>query len=83
MNALQLVGNVRGTGTDFRWLGELRAAAARQGSSSIAGLILSDVAAEISDSGESINVTAGRVAAASLSVPDARVSGLSVSRRAG
>jgi len=29
---LKLVGNVRGTGTDFRWVGELQAAAAKSDS---------------------------------------------------
>ncbi|MBV9211943.1 MAG: hypothetical protein JOZ52_14975, partial [Acidobacteria bacterium] len=47
LNTLQLVGNVMGTGTDFRWLGELYAASARvPGGTTIAGLILSDAAAE-------------------------------------
>ncbi|HEV8158491.1 MAG TPA: translocation/assembly module TamB domain-containing protein [Pyrinomonadaceae bacterium] len=46
----QLVGNVRGTGTDFRWVGELQAAAAKTPSGTIAGLFISDAVAEYKDS---------------------------------
>jgi hypothetical protein len=42
----QLVGMVRGTGTDFRWVGELQAAAARTPFGTIGGLFLSDAVAE-------------------------------------
>ena len=45
----RLVGNVRGTGTDFRWLGELNAAAARMGNISLGELFLADAAAEYRD----------------------------------
>ena len=37
---LKLAGNVRGTGTDFRWLGDLQAAAARSNKLSLGGLFL-------------------------------------------
>jgi translocation and assembly module TamB len=47
LNTVQLVGGVMGTGTDFRFLGDLRSAAARYaGTASISNLILSDVVAE-------------------------------------
>ncbi|MFM9904638.1 MAG: translocation/assembly module TamB domain-containing protein [Pyrinomonadaceae bacterium] len=46
---LKMVGNVRGTGTDFRWVGELQAAAAKSGSLTIGGLYLSDALAEYKD----------------------------------
>jgi len=46
---LKLVGNVMGTGTDFRWLGELQAAAARSPSMTLGGLYLSDALAEYKD----------------------------------
>lgn len=42
----KLTGNVRGTGTDFRWVGELQAAAASSDSLSLAGLFLDDAVAE-------------------------------------
>lgn len=73
LNTIQLAGNVMGTGTDFRWLGELRAAALRSGGLSIAGLILSDVAAEMHDKDFSASAPRGR--AASVRVADANVSG--------
>ncbi|HKP72957.1 MAG TPA: hypothetical protein VJT82_08470, partial [Pyrinomonadaceae bacterium] len=41
LNLVQIRGGVMGTGTDFKFLGELRAAAARSGENSIANLILS------------------------------------------
>ncbi|MGH9944567.1 MAG: hypothetical protein ACRD9R_19650, partial [Pyrinomonadaceae bacterium] len=46
LNLLQVQGGLMGTGTDFRFLGDLRAASARAGSTSIAGLFLDDAAAE-------------------------------------
>lgn len=42
----QLVGVVRGTGTDFRWVGELQAAAAKTPFGTIGGLFISDAVAE-------------------------------------
>ncbi len=76
LNALQLRGGVMGTGTDFRFLGELRAAAARSGETSIAGLILSDAVAEYRD--EQLTATAGSAAAASVTASGARVDGVRV-----
>lgn len=49
LNTVQLAGGVMGTGSDFRWLGELRAAAARGYGTTIAGLILHDARAEMAD----------------------------------
>ncbi len=37
LNTVQLVGGVMGTGSDFRWVGELRAAAAKAYGTNIAG----------------------------------------------
>jgi translocation and assembly module TamB len=60
LNTVQLAGGVMGTGTDFRFLGDLRAAAARYaGTASVANLILSDVVAESRD-----NTLVARVARA-------------------
>ncbi|MCA1591163.1 MAG: translocation/assembly module TamB [Acidobacteria bacterium] len=47
LNSVQLAGGVMGTGTDFRWVGDLRAAAARSGATSITGLIAHDAVAEL------------------------------------
>ena len=46
---LKMVGNVRGTGTDFRWVGELQAAAAKSKGMTLGGLFLSDALAEYKD----------------------------------
>jgi translocation and assembly module TamB len=42
----QLVGNIRGTGTDFKWVGELQAAAAKTPFGTLGGLFISDAVAE-------------------------------------
>jgi len=47
LNNVQLVGGVMGTGSDFRWLGELRAAAEKSYGTTITGLILQDARAEM------------------------------------
>lgn len=49
IDLVKMAGNVRGTGTDFRWVGELQAAAAHSPKMSIAGLFLSDALAEYKD----------------------------------
>lgn len=42
----QMVGLLRGNGTDFKWLGDLQAAAAKTGAGSLGGLFISDAVAE-------------------------------------
>lgn len=59
---LKLVGNVRGTGTDFRWLGDLQAAAASSKNLSLGGLFLSDALAELKDRELRAEVRSGRTA---------------------
>jgi translocation and assembly module TamB len=49
VDVLKLVGNIRGTGTDFRWLGELQAAAASTPSLTLGGIFLADALAEYKD----------------------------------
>ena len=46
---LKLVGNIRGTGTDFRWVGDLQAAALKTRAMTIGGLYLSDALADYKD----------------------------------
>ena len=46
---LSLIGNIRGNGVDFRWFGELQAAAVNSPLGSIAGLYLSDAVAEYNE----------------------------------
>lgn len=76
LNTLQLAGKVMGTGTDFRWLGELRAASARTPGGTIAGLILSDATAELHD--KELTASARRATAVGLTTAGANVSGLQV-----
>ena len=49
LNAVQLTGGVMGTGSDFRWLGDLRAAAEKSYGTTVTGLILRDARAEYRD----------------------------------
>jgi translocation and assembly module TamB len=49
LNSVQLTGRVMGTGSDFRWIGELRAAAEKSFGTTITGLILRDARAEYRD----------------------------------
>lgn len=76
-NYLQLIGNVYGTGTDFRWLGEMHSAAAKvPGGATIAGLIVYDAVAE--KKAEEIDVTAKRGTAKEVKTKDATVTGVQV-----
>ncbi|HEX8096542.1 MAG TPA: YdbH domain-containing protein, partial [Pyrinomonadaceae bacterium] len=77
MNTLQLAGGVMGTGTDFRWVGELRAAAARGAGATIAGLILKDVVAESRD--QLLTASASSASANRLSTSGANVNGAQAS----
>jgi translocation and assembly module TamB len=61
----QLVGVVRGTGTDFRWVGELQAAAAKTPFGTIGGLFISDAVAEYKE--EKFNATLGNTRAKTFS----------------
>ncbi len=71
LNTLQLAGKVMGTGTDFRYLGDLQAAAARIPGGRIANLILADAVAEYRDS--KLTADAASVSANSLDAFDAKV----------
>ena len=64
----QLVGNIRGTGTDFRWVGELQAVAAKTPAGTIAGLFISDAVAEYKDN--QLNATLGNLRARKFSSQD-------------
>ncbi|MBV9214844.1 MAG: translocation/assembly module TamB domain-containing protein [Acidobacteria bacterium] len=57
---LKLSGNVRGTGTDFRWVGELQAAAAKTGKLGLGGLFLSDAMADYKDKQLAMSAGNGR-----------------------
>ncbi len=77
LNSVQLAGNVMGTGSDFRWVGELRAAAERSYGTTITGLILHDARAEIKNG--TITGSSSRFTANGLTSSGARVSGLAAS----
>jgi translocation and assembly module TamB len=70
----RLAGNVRGTGTDFRWVGELQAAAASTPSLTLGGLFLSDAVAEYRD--QQLIASAGNATAARFSVAEAEFENL-------
>ncbi|HLM01456.1 MAG TPA: translocation/assembly module TamB domain-containing protein, partial [Pyrinomonadaceae bacterium] len=57
----QLIGNVRGNGTDFKWFGELQAASAKTPQGTIASLYIADALAEYKD--EQLRATFGSVTA--------------------
>lgn len=70
LNTMQIAGKVMGTGTDFRWFGDLRAAAARFSGGTIANLILSDAQAEYRDNQITANI--GNASAGTLDAFDAK-----------
>ncbi|MEO6392300.1 MAG: translocation/assembly module TamB domain-containing protein, partial [Pyrinomonadaceae bacterium] len=75
LNQMQMIGGIRGTGTDFRWFGELRAAAAKvPGGATIAGLILYDAVAEKRDA--EIDANARQASAGSVDVTGTKLSGV-------
>ncbi|HEX8071919.1 MAG TPA: translocation/assembly module TamB domain-containing protein [Pyrinomonadaceae bacterium] len=75
LNLLQVRGGVMGSGTDFRFVGELRAAAARSGANTIAGLMLADAVAESRDgqlSGSASSASATAVTASGVRINGAQ-----------
>jgi translocation and assembly module TamB len=70
----QLVGNVRGSGTNFRWVGELQAAAARTPAGTLSNLFIRDAVAEYED--KRLNANFGVVTARRFLSDDADIEGL-------
>jgi translocation and assembly module TamB len=70
----QLIGNVRGTGTDFRWVGELQAAAAKAPFGTIGGLFISDAVAEFKD--DQFRATFGNTRARNFSIDETKFENL-------
>ncbi len=70
----QLIGNVRGTGTDFKWVAELQAVAAKTPAGTIAGLFISDAAGEYKD--EQLAATVGSLRARKFSSDDVELQDL-------
>ena len=73
LNLMQVAGKVMGTGTDFRWLGELQAASARFPDGNATSLILNDAVAEYQDG--QLDATIGSASTGTLEAFDARVRG--------
>jgi translocation and assembly module TamB len=71
LNAVQITGGVMGTGSDFRWIGELRAAAEKGYGTTITGLILRDARAELRDG--VLTASAPQVSGSSLTSSSAKV----------
>ncbi len=76
INYPQLVGTIRGSGTDFRWFGELQAIAARTRWGTVSNLILADASAEYQ--GSRINANLGDFRASNFSSPDAELNSIVV-----
>ncbi|HEV7798635.1 MAG TPA: translocation/assembly module TamB domain-containing protein, partial [Pyrinomonadaceae bacterium] len=77
LNNVQLVGGVMGTGSDFRWVGELRAAAERSYGTTITGLILQDARAEMNNG--VLIASSRQFSANGLSASGARANGITAS----
>ncbi|MGI9065269.1 MAG: translocation/assembly module TamB domain-containing protein [Pyrinomonadaceae bacterium] len=77
LNNVRLVGGVMGTGSDFRWVGELRAAAERSYGTTITGLILQDARAEMNDG--VLTASSRQFSAASLTSSGTRANGVTAS----
>jgi translocation and assembly module TamB len=77
LDTVQIVGKVMGTGTDFRWVGELRAVAERSYGTTITGLILRDARAEMNEG--VLTASSSQFAANGLVASGARVNGITAS----
>ncbi|HEU5460627.1 MAG TPA: hypothetical protein VFU83_09030, partial [Pyrinomonadaceae bacterium] len=77
IDSLQLVGNVMGTGTNFRWVGELRAVAEKSYGTTLTGLILRDARAEMNDG--VMTASSSQFTANGLTASGARVDGITAS----
>lgn len=73
----QLVGMIRGSGTDFKWVGELQAAAAKTPFGTLGGLFISDAVAEYKE--EKFGVTLGNARTKTFSSKGFDIENLQVS----
>ncbi|HEV8368390.1 MAG TPA: translocation/assembly module TamB domain-containing protein [Pyrinomonadaceae bacterium] len=74
IDALQLGGNVMGTGTNFRWIGELRAVAEKGYGTTMTGLILHDARAEMNEG--LLTASASQFTADGMAASGAKVNGV-------
>jgi translocation and assembly module TamB len=77
IDSLQLAGNVMGTGTNFRWVGELRAVAEKSYGTTLTGLILRDARAEMNEG--VLTASSSQFTASGLAASGARVDGITAS----
>ncbi len=77
IDALQLAGNVMGTGTNFRWIGELRAVAEKGYGTTMTGLILRDARAEMNEG--LLTASASQFNAKGMAASGAKVEGVTAS----
>jgi translocation and assembly module TamB len=77
LDSLQIAGNVMGTGTNFRWIGELRAAAEKSYGTTLTGLILRDARVEMNDG--VLNAHSNQFTANGLNAGGAKVDGITAS----
>jgi translocation and assembly module TamB len=77
LDSLQLAGRVMGTGTNFRWLGELRAVAERSYGTTLTGLILRDARAEMNNG--VLTASSSQFNANGLAASGAKVNGITAS----
>ena len=77
IDSLQLAGNVMGTGSNFRWVGELRAVAERSYGTTLTGLILHDARAEMNDG--VLTASSNQFTANGLAASGAKVNGITAS----
>jgi hypothetical protein len=77
IDSVQLMGKVMGTGTNFRWVGELRAVAEKSYGTTLTGLILHDARAEMNDG--VLTASSSQFTANGLAASGAKVSGITAS----
>src|SRR5689334_352529 len=77
IDSLQIAGNVMGTGTNFRWIGELRAVAEKSYGTTMTGLILHDARAEMNDG--VLTASSSQFNANGLTASGAKVNGIMAS----
>ncbi len=77
INGVQLMGNVMGTGTNFKWVGELRAVAERSYGTTLTGLFLRDARAEMNNG--VLTASSSQFNANSLVASGAKVNGITAS----
>ena len=77
LDSLQIAGNVMGTGSNFRWIGELRAVAEKSYGTTLTGLILRDARVEMNEG--VLNAHANQFNANGLNAGGAKVNGITAS----